>query len=439
MVQTIRGSVHAQVAVAKVRGHRDLQPYGPRPPTTVKTHNLGARAVHNIHGSVSLPRHLHYAVSTSPEIIRKREMQRNSGIMGFDLFMAAVAIVIAAIATWGILKVLLGADTEADVERARSGAGEIAVDVTGSGSTTSHDAASANAENSGESGEIRNGNASHGDGIGAAGTSASEMESAPETAIADRVESRYVGKRLVIAAALTIPAFTVSALLLGGATVPGWLANPWLHAIVITPVMFYCAAPIHRLGLAALKRRMPNADSLMSLGMWIVYACNLLLCVISSIFSENLHAPYFAFIGIVTALSLAITLIRRHVVVILFDGRISESDNVGNADDANVINHANDAGGATGMAAASGTADMTADDGKGAEERILRAAIRRTVHAHVLRVTTAVTMVVAVWTFALWMAFGLQPKLPVAILISATVLAVAGLVLQACDRTSDDR
>ena len=137
MVQTIRGSVHAQVAVAKVRGHRDLQPYGPRPPTTVKTHNLGARAVHNIHGSVSLPRHLHYAVSTSPEIIRKREMQRNSGIMGFDLFMAAVAIVIAAIATWGILKVLLGADTEADAERARSGAGEIAVDATGSGSTTS--------------------------------------------------------------------------------------------------------------------------------------------------------------------------------------------------------------------------------------------------------------------------------------------------------------
>ncbi|HAK71510.1 MAG TPA: ATPase P, partial [Bifidobacterium sp.] len=74
--------------------------------------------------------------------------------MGFDLFMAAVAIVIAAIATWGILKVLLGADTEADAERARSGAGEIAVDATGSGSTTSHDAASANAENSGESGEI---------------------------------------------------------------------------------------------------------------------------------------------------------------------------------------------------------------------------------------------------------------------------------------------
>ena len=65
---------------------------------------------------------------------------------------------------------------------------------------------------------------------------------------------------------------------------PGWLTNPWLHAIVITPVMFYCAAPIHHRGLPALQRRHPNGDSLVSLGMAIVYAYSLLLCVVSWIF-----------------------------------------------------------------------------------------------------------------------------------------------------------
>ena len=56
-------------------------------------------------------------------------------------------------------------------------------------------------------------------------------------------------------------------LMLGSVTMPDWLTNPWLHAIVITPVMFYCGAPIHRHGMPALHQRTPNADSLISLGM----------------------------------------------------------------------------------------------------------------------------------------------------------------------------
>lgn len=43
---------------------------------------------------------------------------------------------------------------------------------------------------------------------------------------------------LVIATILTIPTFVVTMLMLGSVTMPDWLTNPWLHAIVITPVMF---------------------------------------------------------------------------------------------------------------------------------------------------------------------------------------------------------
>ena len=65
-----------------------------------------------------------------------------------------------------------------------------------------------------------------------------------------------------------------------------------------------------------------------------------------------------------------------------------------------------------------------------AEEVVFRARIGHVIHTRVLQITTAVTMVVAVWTFALWLVFGMQPKLAVAVLIAATVLSVAGLVLE---------
>lgn len=94
----------------------------------------------------------------------------------------------------------------------------------------------------------------------------------------------HLGKRLVIALILTIPTFVITLLALAKIAMPGWLTNPWPHAIVITPVMFYCAAPIHHRGLPALQRRRPNGDSLVSLGMAIVYAYSLLLCVVSWIF-----------------------------------------------------------------------------------------------------------------------------------------------------------
>ena len=68
----------------------------------------------------------------------------------------------------------------------------------------------------------------------------------------------HLGKRLVIALILTIPTFVITLLALAKIAMPGWLTNPWLHAIVITPVMFYCAAPIHHRGLPALQRRHPK-------------------------------------------------------------------------------------------------------------------------------------------------------------------------------------
>lgn len=36
------------------------------------------------------------------------------------------------------------------------------------------------------------------------------------------------------------------------------MVNPWLQAILITPVMFYCGRPIHTVGFPALAHRSPT-------------------------------------------------------------------------------------------------------------------------------------------------------------------------------------
>lgn len=276
--------------------------------------------------------------------------------MGFDLFLAAVSIVAASIATWALLRLFPSSDVRQSIP-------------------LRPDAVSTD--------------------------TADDGRNSPEQSEGDSTADAHVGTRLAIALILTIPTLVVTSLTLGGIDVPAWLSNPWLHAIVITPVMFYCAAPIHHRGMPALQRRHPNGDSLVSLGMAIIYAYSLLLCVVSWIFPVGSRDPYFAFVGVVATLSLADTLVRRRLAA------QSQEEN-GKTQERN------------------------------AEELLFHAAVGHEIRARVLQITTSVTMVVAVWTCALWLAFGVQPKPAIAMLLGATVLSVAGLILQAYDRLPEN-
>ena len=248
------------------------------------------------------------------------------------------------------------------------------------------------------------------------GESASDIDGQP---------TDHLGKRLVIALILTIPTFVITLLALAKIAMPGWLTNPWLHAIVITPVMFYCAAPIHHRGLPALQRRRPNGDSLVSLGMAIVYAYSLLLCVVSWIFPAGSRDPYFAFVGVVATLSLAGTLVRRHAMTAQQTAETEKAQSAQSTESTE--------------SARSQAKSLEPTQEKSAEELLFRAVVGHAIRARVLQITTSVTMVVAVWTCALWLAFGVQPKLAIAILLGSTVLSVAGLVLQAYDRQVTNR
>ena len=214
-----------------------------------------------------------------------------------------------------------------------------------------------------------------------------------------------IAKRLAIATILTAPTFTVTMLTFGGITLPHWLTNPWLHAIIATPVMFYCAAPMHNRGTAALRNRTPNADSLLSLAMTVVYVYSLLACVVSWIIPAGSHNQYFAFASMVAVLSLAISLIEQPPMA----KKASEGD------------------------IPTAQSQETQETQK-SMDMLIQANITYEIRTRVTQITATMTMVIAVWTFALWLIFGLQPKLAIAVLIGATVLTVAGLVLQAYDR-----
>ena len=205
--------------------------------------------------------------------------------MGFDLFLAAVSIVAASIATWALLRLFPSSDARQAIPLRTDGGFADPSHTTDGGVTI--------------------------DGkVTADGESASDIDGQP---------TDHLGKRLVITLILTIPTFVITLLALAKIAMPGWLTNPWPHAIVITPVMFYCAAPIHHRGLPALQRRRPNGDSLVSLGMAIVYAYSLLLCVVSMFFVyirlHLLSAYIFGLALILLIISLAISVYEIYISV----------------------------------------------------------------------------------------------------------------------------
>lgn len=288
--------------------------------------------------------------------------------MGLDLFMAVASIVAAAVATWAILRLFL-----------------------------SEDDAAAPLQHSPNNESIENPTEDHVENPGRA---------------INETHRNHI-KRLIIAVILTIPTFITTMVTLAGIALPHWLTNPWLHAIIATPVMFYCAAPMHNRGTAALKSHTPNADSLLSLAMTIVYVYSLLACVVSWIFPAGSRNQYFAFASMVAVLSLAISLIAQRPMA----KKASEGDiPTAQSQEKQEIQ------------------SQETQETQQSMDTLIQASITCEIRTRVTQITATVTMVIAVWTFALWLIFGLQPKLAIAVLIGATVLTVAGLVLQAYDR-----
>ncbi|MBB2955251.1 Cu+-exporting ATPase [Bifidobacterium commune] len=130
-------------------------------------------------------------------------------------------------------------------------------------------------------------------------------------------EIKVLNRRLVIAAALTLP-------ILVFAMFGMWLAvfvpmgvvdcftNPWVQFVFITPVMFYSGWPIHRTGWLALVHRSPEMNSLVALGTAASYAYSVVVTVMPGLLPSGAREPYFESVGTIITLMLLGQLLEAH-------------------------------------------------------------------------------------------------------------------------------
>lgn len=157
----------------------------------------------------------------------------------------------------------------------------------------------------GEDGSDENTPLPHPDASYTAPTAVDAAEGERREAAERANEIKALTKLVIVAAVLTLPAFAVTMLHMANPTlVPHWMVNPWLQAILITPVMFYCGRPIHTVGFPALAHRSPDMNSLVSLGTSAAYLYSLVTCIAPWVFPEGSREPYFESVGVVITLVL---------------------------------------------------------------------------------------------------------------------------------------
>ena len=184
--------------------------------------------------------------------------------------------------------------------------------VSGKGTKSENTAAAAGESAStgtGGSGDAAHGSINNTDGINAAHTPAMYGTRSPidrqNTEEEERIQEIRGLKRLIlIGAILTTPVFIVA---MGGMVIPGmpmWLMNPWWQAVLITPVMFYCGWPIHRIGWLAIAHRSPDMNSLVTAGSFAAYIYSLAVCIAPQVLPSQSRTAYFESVGIVITLVL---------------------------------------------------------------------------------------------------------------------------------------
>jgi Cu+-exporting ATPase len=149
----------------------------------------------------------------------------------------------------------------------------------------------------------RGGRAHAGDGNGGAADAA-------DAEVADLAERRAeiadLTRRVSIGAVLTAPVFVAAMAndLFGAAWVPSVLLNHWVQLLLITPVMVYVGAPIHRIGWLALVHRAAEMNSLIALGTSAAYGYSLLVTVVPGLVPASIRDVYFEAVGVIITLIL---------------------------------------------------------------------------------------------------------------------------------------
>ena len=133
-----------------------------------------------------------------------------------------------------------------------------------------------------------------------AGMQETSQEEADETAIQsidDAHEIRTLIRRLIVAAVCTIPVFCSSMLML-------YHMPAWGQLLCMLPVVGYAALPIFRSGWAAIVHRSPEMNALVTMGTAAAFLYSLIVTFAPGILPENSREPYYEAVGVVITLML---------------------------------------------------------------------------------------------------------------------------------------
>ena len=123
---------------------------------------------------------------------------------------------------------------------------------------------------------------------------------ADETAIQDINNAHEITtliRRLVVAAVCTIPVFCSSMLML-------YPMPAWVQLLLMLPVIGYAGLPIFRSGWAAIAHRSPEMNALVTMGTAAAFLYSLIVTFAPGILPENSREPYYEAVGVVITLML---------------------------------------------------------------------------------------------------------------------------------------
>ena len=110
-------------------------------------------------------------------------------------------------------------------------------------------------------------------------------------------EIRALITRLIVAAVCTIPVFGSTMLML-------YPMPNWLQFLLMLPIVGYAALPIFRSGFAAIAHRSPEMNALVSLGALAAFAYSCVVTFAPNVLPDNAREPYFEAVGVVVTLML---------------------------------------------------------------------------------------------------------------------------------------
>ncbi|BDR53723.1 hypothetical protein KIM372_16300 [Bombiscardovia nodaiensis] len=328
--------------------------------------------------------------------------------MGIDIFLGVADVLVAAALTWFIVWYFLMPQAKPDTDGPSDEPASPEQERTDLAPANDSSAQPATAETSTSSKAQAEPETT--ETKAAPPESASTRDQQERDKLQDRLSAledqrRHSGILALIATILTAPVLALDVCnRLAPALLPSWLASPWIQAILVTPVVFYCGRPIFQDGWSKLKAHQTNLSSLVAIASSLAYAYSLAACAIPILLPEGSRQPYFDVIGVITALTLFAQVSEQSTRLNSLAGRIRVNEANADSDPQRTM--------ATRINSIIASAISTNSSAQAQVDALLSKA-------------EPLVMIIAVWTFMIWLLVGPQPRLAHAVANAAGVLIIA--------------